>query len=89
LGKTVRELLANIDSEEISEWQAYDARWPLPDAWQIGARICRVVMCASGNYKQVPQESAFIPAVKRPEQSADQMVAEMKKLMLPPTVDQG
>lgn len=46
-------------------------------------------MCASGNYKRVPDEEAFIPAVKKPEQSADQMIAEMKKLMSPPAVSQG
>lgn len=46
-------------------------------------------MCASGNYKHVPEESAFIPAVKKPEQSAEQMIAEMKKLMAPPAATQG
>jgi hypothetical protein len=82
-------LLNNIDSEEISEWQAYDARWPLPDAWQIAARICRVTMCASGNYKRVPDESAFIPAVTKAEQSQNQIIAEMMKLTQKPVMDQG
>ena len=43
-------------------------------------------MCASGNYKQgsVPEESAFIPSVVRPEQSQSQMLAELMKLQAPP-----
>lgn len=46
-------------------------------------------MCASGNYKTVPDESTFIPATRKPEQSTDQMIAEMKKLMAPPAANQG
>ena len=64
----------------MTEWYAYDQRWPLPDHWQIAARLCRIVMCASGNYKRVPEEAAFIPTARAPEQSADQMWAELMKL---------
>jgi hypothetical protein len=79
---TVRQLLANTDSEELSEWYAFDQRWPLPDPWQQTARLCRIVMAASGNYKRndIPEESVFIPAAVRPNQSADQMWAELAKL---------
>jgi len=75
-------LLSEVDSEELSEWFAYDQRWPLPDQWQQTARLCRIVMCASGNYKKgdVPDESAFIPSAFKPEQSQDQIVAELMKL---------
>lgn len=83
---TVREMLARMDSEEIAEWYAYDQRWPLPDPWQQTARLCRIVMCASGNYKShsVPDERAFIPAARRPEQSQDQIIAELMKLTAKP-----
>jgi hypothetical protein len=39
-------------------------------------------MAASGNYKKhdIPEESVFIPVAVRPEQSADQMMAELMKL---------
>jgi hypothetical protein len=79
---TVRQLLANTDSEELSEWYAFDQRWPLPDPWQQTARLCRIVMAASGNYKRndIPEESVFIPAAVKPTQSADQMWAELAKL---------
>jgi hypothetical protein len=79
---TVRQLLTNIDSEELSEWYAYDQRWPLPDPWQQTARLCRIVMASSGNYKRhdIPDENVFIPAAVRPNQTADQMIAELMKL---------
>ena len=79
---TVRQLLANTDSEELSEWYEFDQRWPLPVPWQQTARLCRIVMAASGNYKRndIPEESVFIPAALKPNQTADQMWAELAKL---------
>lgn len=79
---TVRQLLANTDSEELSEWYAYDQRWPLPDPWQQTARLCRIVMASSGNYKRndIPNEDVFIPAVAKPKQTQEQMFAELMKL---------
>jgi hypothetical protein len=43
---------------------------------------CRIVMAASGNYKRndIPEESVFIPATVKPNQSVDQMWAELAKL---------
>jgi len=46
-------------------------------------------MCASGNYKRVPDESAFIPVVTKAEQSQNQIIAEMMKLTQKPVMDQG
>jgi hypothetical protein len=79
---TVRQLLANTDSEELSEWYAYDQRWPLPDPWQQTARLCRIVMASSGNYKKydIPKEEVFIPSSHKPGQTPDQMIAELMKL---------
>lgn len=76
-------MLAEIDSDELTEWYAYDQRWPLPDYWAQTARICRIIMAASGNYKTVPDEEVFIPSVIKPEQTHDQMVAELMKLQQP------
>ena len=75
-------MLSETDSEELSEWYAYDQRWPLPDHWQQTARICRIVMASSGNYKKhdIPKEEVFIPAVARPVQTQEQMFAELMKL---------
>ena len=77
---TVKRLLTECDSEELSEWYAYDQRWPLPDSWWQTARLCRTVMAASGNYKRVPEENIFIPSQVKPHQSADEMFAELQKL---------
>lgn len=39
-------------------------------------------MCASGNYKQnnIPKESEFIPSTRKPEQTQEDMLAELAKL---------
>lgn len=79
---TVKEMLSRMDSRELSEWFAYDQRWPLPDGWQQTARLCRVVMAASGNFKrnELPDEIDFMPVAVRPEQSQDMIIAELMKL---------
>lgn len=40
-------------------------------------------MAASGNYKRVPEESAFIPAATSPEQTQEQIFSELMKLQQP------
>jgi hypothetical protein len=91
MGMSVKRLLREFDSEELAEWAAFDRRWPLPDAWGQTARICRIIMAASGSYRKndIPDESAFIPSVIRPEQSNIQMVAELQKLLPPDVPIQG
>jgi hypothetical protein len=85
---TVSEMLSRMDSQELSEWYAYDQRWPLDDGWQQTARICRIIMASSGNYgNKVPEESAFIPATRRVEQTQDQIIAELMKLTKKPGED--
>ena len=81
----MRELLETVDSRELSEWYAYQQRWPLNNGWWQTARICRTIMAASGNYKRVPDEDVFIPASKKPKQSAHAMLSELMKLQRPPT----
>jgi hypothetical protein len=83
---SVKRLLKEVDSEEMTMWQAYDQRWPLPDSWAETARICRIVMCASGNYRKhdIPDETAFMPIVVKPEQTQQQIVNEFMKLKAPP-----
>lgn len=82
---SVKRLLQEVDSSEIAEWYAFDQRWPLPDPWGQTARLCRVIMASSGNYKKndIPDEAAFIPTVVKPEQSQQQLLAELMKLNTP------
>lgn len=77
-------MLSEIDSQELTEWYAYDQRWPISDGWQQTARLCRVIMAASGNYKRVPEERVFIPAAKSPEQTQAEMMTELVKLQQKP-----
>jgi hypothetical protein len=79
---SVKRMLREVDSEELAEWAAYDRRWPLPDPWQQTARLCRVVMAASGNYKKgdIPDESVFIPSVIRYNNAEAKIIAELQKL---------
>ena len=69
-----------VDSRELATWAEFDRRYPLENPWRQTARICRVIMAASGNYKRVPEEEVFIPASKKPKQSQEQMIAELMKL---------
>ena len=80
LGKTVKELLRDCDSEELAEWHAFHQIYPLPDPWLQTARMCRIIMAASGNYKRVPEEEVFIPSTRKASQSEQQMFAELMKL---------
>lgn len=82
---SVKRLLKEVDSEELAEWHAYDQRWPLGDGWQQTARICRIIMCASGNYKNhdIPDEAAFIPVAVKPEQTQAEILSELMKLQKP------
>ena len=82
---SVKRLLQEVDSKEIAEWYAFDQRWPLPDPWGQTARLCRVIMASSGNYKKndIPDEAAFIPSVVKPEQTQQQVLAELMKLNTP------
>lgn len=79
---SVKRLLREVDSEELAEWAAYDRRWPLPDPWRQTARLCRVVMAASGNYKKhdLPDESVFIPSVVKYGNAEAKIIAELQKL---------
>lgn len=82
---SVKRLLQEVDSREMAAWFAYDQRWPLPDHWQQTARVCRIIMAASGNYKKkdIPDEAVFIPTAKRPEQTQAAMISELMKLQPP------
>lgn len=80
---SVKRLLQEVDSREMASWFAYDQLWPISDGWQQTARICRIIMAASGNYKKVPDEEVFIPSKRKPTQSQEQMIAELMKLQKP------
>lgn len=77
LGKTVRELAGSIDSEELSEWMAFDAFQPLPDphygAASINATLCNLLTTKG------PRKAAadFYPARRRLDQVEEQSPGEI------------
>lgn len=78
LGKTVKEMLSQMDSRELTEWWAFHRLYPLPDPWRQTARICRTVMASSGNYKNVPDEERFIPGQQQTQASMFQELSKLK-----------
>lgn len=79
---SVKQLLQEVDSREMASWWAYDQRWPIADPWQQTARLCRIIMASSGNFKSrdIPDEEAFIPALVKRRHVPESILAEMQKL---------
>ncbi len=74
---SVKRLLEEVDSRELSEWWAFHKLHPLPDSWRQTAKVCRTIMASSGNYKNIPDEEAFIPGQRQTQES---MLRELSKL---------
>jgi hypothetical protein len=80
----VRQLLAEIDSAELSEWLAFDRIEPLPDSyWQAGmvaATVANVMGSGKGRRRR-PED--FMPRRKgaRREQPAAEGMAILDALM--------
>jgi hypothetical protein len=67
---SVRRLLAEVDSAELSEWLAFDRIEPLPDSyWQAGM-VASVVARANGAKSCTPQD--FMPARRRRPKSVEE-----------------
>jgi hypothetical protein len=78
LGRTRRELLESIDSDELSEWIAFDWIEPLPDPWAIGAQQAALFANAhSAKGSRTYRASDFIPK-RRAEMTPAQIRAIMK-----------
>lgn len=75
---TVRRLLSEIDSRELSEWMAYD-RINVPDAWQQNAQLCVVVAKSMGGKKCRVQYKDFLPAKTRRARSGEELKAKFLK----------
>jgi hypothetical protein len=73
---TVRRLLSEIDSRELSEWMAYD-RLKVSDSWQQNAQLCVVVAKSMGGKKCKAQFKDFLPWKPRRARSGDELKAKM------------
>lgn len=75
---TRKRLLEEIDSEELTEWIAFDWIEPLPDPWAIGAQQAALFANAhSGKGARRFRAKDFIPT-KRVEMSGRQLQSIMK-----------
>lgn len=64
LGKTRKQLLTEMDSDELTWWMAAENVQPLPDSyWQTGVITSTVANCLSGGRKRY-QIDDFMPRVK-------------------------
>jgi hypothetical protein len=78
LGKTVRQLLAEIDSAELSEWLAFDAEYTIPDAHFSAATISLAVTRSMTGSRV--EAGDFAPIYKAPPriQTAAEAIAALR-----------
>ncbi len=79
---TVRELLARMDSRELSEWLAYDRIEPLHDPYWVGGMICATMANLWASKRYGPAD--FMPAARAGAaemQSPEEGIARMNALV--------
>ncbi len=77
---TVRELLARVDSRELSEWMAYyqlDPFGNVREDLQAGIVASTIANVNRGKNDKAFQPSDFMPFMEKPEQTVDDMKAVM------------
>ena len=80
LGMTVRRLLSELDSRELSEWLAYDRLEPLDDPyWRSGMVASTVANCMAGKKGEKFKPQDFLPRQK--PQSAKQSKAIFENII--------
>jgi hypothetical protein len=78
LGKTHRQLLEECDAEELAEWEAFWLVEPWGDEWRQVARLA-TALCTAWGSKNL-EEEMIMPSSRKPPQSPEQMMAELKKI---------
>ena len=67
MGKTVKQLLGEIDSYELSEWMAYDRLSPIGDEWRQTGLICATTANVWKTKGKPLDAEDFMPIVKAPQ----------------------
>lgn len=78
LGRSVKELLATVDSEELMWWAAYYVHEPWGQEWMQAAKIATVVAWGAGA-KDVDERN-FLPVFYERPMNEDQIRRELEKL---------
>jgi hypothetical protein len=77
LGRSHRELLETLDAAELAEWEAFWKIEPWGDEWRQVARLA-TALCTAWGSKNL-EEEMLMPSHRRPPQTKEQMLAELKK----------
>jgi hypothetical protein len=79
----VRQLLAEIDARELTEWMAYDALDPIGDErgdWRAGIIAATVANRHRNKGETVHKPSDFVPRFGEPERPTQEQLIEKAKL---------
>jgi hypothetical protein len=76
----VRELLEEIDSEELSEWLAYDRIEPLPDPWAMHGQLAALMHNAWFKGRARGPEDFIPDRRERREQSPEEQMEIVDRL---------
>ena len=78
MGRSVKELLATVDSAELVDWAAYYIHEPWGQEWMQAARIATTIAWSAGA-KDVDERS-FLPVYYVRPMTEDQIKRELQKL---------
>lgn len=78
LGKTVRQLLSEIDSAELSEWLAFDCAYTIPDAHFSAATVAMAVTSSMTGARVTAGDFATIYKAPPRVQTSEEAVAILK-----------
>lgn len=78
LGRSVKELLATVDSEELMWWAAYYIHEPFGQEWMQAAKVAATVAWSVG--AKGIDERTFMPVYYERVMGDDEIRAELEKL---------
>jgi hypothetical protein len=68
LGMTVKQLMRDMDSRELSEWMAYHRFYsPLPDTWRETGLLASAALAPYCPRGKTPKAEDFVPIEKAPQ----------------------
>jgi hypothetical protein len=76
----VETLKKEITLEQVRKWMAFYRVDPWGSDWRRAARMAVVSANAFGAKVDVDAEEKFLPTYRQPEQTEEQMIAELKKI---------
>lgn len=85
LGKTVRQLLSEMDSQELSEWMAFDQIEPLPDPYWASGMVASTMCNLWGKRSKPYKPKEFMPTYQvKPSPAQDRAILDALMAKQPP-----